>query len=32
MDAVHQGSRPDSREHSFVVPLRDLDAGALSLA
>jgi phosphohistidine swiveling domain-containing protein len=32
MDAVHQGRRPHSREHSIVVPLRDLDAGALSLA
>jgi pyruvate,water dikinase len=32
MDAVHRASRPHSPEHSFVVPLRDLDAGALSLA
>jgi rifampicin phosphotransferase len=32
MDEVHRASRPPSREPSFVVPLRDLDAGALSLA
>jgi pyruvate,water dikinase len=32
MDVVQQASRPRSREHSFVVPLRDLDASALSLA
>ncbi len=32
MDVVQQAGRPGSREHSFVVPLRDLDAGALSLA
>ena len=32
MDVVQQASRPRSREHPYVVPLRDLDAGALSLA
>ena len=32
MDVVQQTSRPGSPEHSLVVPLRDLDAGALSLA
>ena len=32
MDVVQQAGRPRSREHSYVVPLRDLDAGALSLA
>ena len=32
MDAVQQASRPDTREHAVVVPLRDLDAGDLPLA
>jgi pyruvate,water dikinase len=32
MDAGHLASRPHRREHSFVVPLRGLDAGALPLA
>ena len=32
LEALHQSSRPHSREHSLVVPLRDLGARALSLA
>jgi pyruvate,water dikinase len=32
MDGGQQASRPHSRERAFVVPVRALDAGALSLA
>jgi pyruvate,water dikinase len=32
MDVVHQAGRPRSREHPFVLALRDLDAAALPLA